>query len=237
MVEVLAALLGGGVIGYVIKALRVAPDHPSRRKPLPAGAGQPRDRAEAVRRILKHLERKTIAELTEGAAAVIDGTVRIYSAQLLLSPYAGKPCIGYHLDVRNAWMEDFTFRQLYEEARCGDFEIEDDTGVIRVSGHSLDLAITDGPFLILEQVAPQLASRIHAQGSVTIEEGLLLPGARVLVCGVVTSELSATDYRDGKPVYTLRATPSFPLVASTDADLFFPGDRPIAPEELHKRRA
>jgi hypothetical protein len=231
--EVVGALVAGGIVGYAVRAFKVAVDGP---KPLPAPAGQPQDRAEAVRRVLKHLQRKTIAELTEGGAAVVEGTVRATSAQALVSPYAGRLCVGYHLDVRLAWMDNFKFRQLYEEARCGDFEIEDATGRIRVSGAGLELAITDGAFVFVDQRPPQLASRIQPGGPLTIEEGVLVPGTRVLVCGVVTSELTATDYRDGQVVYTLRATPSFLLVASSDRDLFFPGDRPIAPEELHRYR-
>jgi hypothetical protein len=233
LIEVAVALFTGGFLGYALRALKVASDGPKPRLP-PAG-GQPQDRAEAVRRILKHLERKTISELSEGNAAVIEGTVRASSAPGLTSPHGGARCIGYHLDVRLAWMENFKFRQIYEEARCGDFEIEDATGVIRVSGVGLELAITDGPFVFVQRVPPPLQSRVHHPGPLTIEEGVLLPGANVLVCGVVTSELSVTDYRDGKPIYTLRATPSFPLVASTDRDLFLPGSRPIAPEELHRR--
>lgn len=233
MAWLICSLIGGGVLGYIAKSLR---DRPSKTKPLPPAGGQPQDRAEAVRRVLKHLERKTIAELTEGTAAVIEGTVRAGSALALVSPYAGRPCVGYHLDVRRAWMDNFTFHQVYEEARCGDFEIEDATGIIRVSGSGLELAITDGPFVYADPCPPQLRGRVHVVGPLTIEEGVLVPGDKVLVCGVVMTELAATDYRDGKPVYTLRATPSFPLVASSDRDLFLPGDRPIAPEELHRRR-
>lgn len=232
----ISTLVIGGVLGYIVRSLR---DQPQRSKPLPPGAGPPKNRAEAVRRVLKHLQRKTIAELAEGSAAVIEGTVRpIASVPPLNAPFSGTACIGYHLDMRAGWIDhDMLFAQLHEDARCADFEVEDATGVIRVVGAGLELAITDGPFTYWNHAPPHLAARIpHHVGPMTIEEGLLRPGDRILVCGVVTSELTATDYRDGKPVYTVRASPSFPLVASTDHDLFVGGDRPIAPEELHKRR-
>ena len=62
---------------------------------------------------------------------------------------------------------------------------------------------------------------------VEVREGVLLPGADVLVCGVPAIALAATDYRDGSTAIELIATPTFPLVASPDADLFHPGRRPI----------
>lgn len=193
-----------------------------------------------MRRVLKHLQRKTIAELGEGTAAVIEGTVRaIGSVPPLTAPFTGKPCVGYHLDLRTGWIDhDALFDQLYDEARCIDFELEDATGVIRVVGAGLELAVTDGDFTFHHYPPPQIAQRVaYHIGAMTVEEGIVVPGDKILVCGVVTSELSATDYRDGTPVYTLRATPSFPLVASTDRDLFTPGERPLAPEELHKSRS
>ena len=61
-------------------------------------------------------------------------------------------------------------------------------------------------------------------------------GAQVLVCGVAVRELAPTDYRDGAHALVMRATSTFPLVASSDADLVKQTDRPIAPEELRTRR-
>lgn len=67
----------------------VAPSHP------------PHDRAEAVRRVLKHLQRKTIAELEEGVAAVVVGRVRAIPAIApIVSPVSGIRCLGYHVDAR-----------------------------------------------------------------------------------------------------------------------------------------
>lgn len=234
----LLATLGlGGVLGYLVSSLR-GRSRPKPPKPLPMPGGAPHNRAEAVRRVLKHLQRKTIAEVAEGTAAVLEGTVRaLPHVQPLVAPSSGASCIGYHLDLRAGWIQHaIDFDQLHEEARCTDFELEDATGIIQVSGEGLELAISDGPFQFWHQTPPHLAARIpHHVGAMTVEEGLVTPGVRILVCGVVTADLAASDYRDGKPVYTVRATASFPLVASTDRDLFLPGNRPIAPEELHRR--
>ncbi|MFN0251216.1 MAG: hypothetical protein ACKV2T_30350 [Kofleriaceae bacterium] len=244
--DLFVALLAGGAMGYVVRAVQATLHR--KAKQLPKGAGQPRNRAEAVRRVLKHLERKKIAELVEGSAAVIEGTVRpLADVPPLTAPHTGSGCVGYHLDIRAGWVDhDASFPQLHDEARCNDFELVDASGVIRVIGAGLELAITDGPVTFhgqgsvrfLGNVPPHITTRVpHHDGAITVEEGLLMPGARILVCGVVSREAGATGYRDGTQVFTMRATPSFPLVASTDADLFVAGDRPIAPEELHRRRS
>lgn len=210
---------------------------------LPAPGGPPEDRGEAVRRVLKHLQRKTIGEVEEGTAAVIVGTVHaIPGIQMLVSPISRASCIGYHVDIRSAVLDDaMRLRQLKDEAQCTAFEVRDETGAIRVDPAGLELAITDTPGQLLHPpYAPHILQRLHASAvhlPITIEEGLLQPGMKVLVCGVAARELAPTDYRDGVPALLLRASATFPLVASTDADLMTPGDRLIAPEELRKPRA
>ncbi len=211
------------------------------RKALPPAGEPPRDRGEAVRRVLKHLQRKTIAELGDGTAAVVAGTVRaIQGVPLLRAPFTGSECIGYHLDIRAARLENgIHFPQLREEARCVSFEVVDATGTLIVSADGLELAVTDGPIgTWYPPLPPQVSVLVPAYHyfPVTVEEGLLLPGAQVLVCGVAVRELAATDYRDGAHALVMRATSTFPLVASSDADLFKLTDRPIAPEELRTRR-
>ena len=209
---------------------------------LPRAGGPPEDRGEAVRRVLKHLQRKTIAEVNEGTAAVIVGTVHALGGiQPIVSPITNTTCLGYHIDIRSAvFDEHMRLRQLKDEAACTAFEVRDETGAIRIDPQGLELAITDAPAILrYPQHRPEIRARIPGWAyhlPITVEEGLLQPGMRVLVCGVAARELAATDYRDGVPALLLRASATFPLVASTDADLFHPGERLIAPEELHQAR-
>lgn len=209
---------------------------------LPPAGGPPEDRAEAVRRVLKHLQRKTIAEVEEGTAAVIVGTVHeVPGIAPMTSPIANTMCLGYHLEIRSAvFDEHMRLRQLRDEAACTAFEVRDETGAIRVDPHALELAITDAPAqLLYPEHPPEIRLRIPGWAyhlPITVEIGHLQAGMRVLVCGVAARELAPTDYRDGVPALLLRASATFPLVASTDPDLFRPGERPIAPEELHRAR-
>lgn len=191
--------------------------------------------------MIKHLQRKEINELADGTAAVVQGLARaIPGVQLLRSPLMGLPCIGYHLDIRAVHLDGYHFPQLREEARCVSFDLEDAHGTLRVSAEGLELAVTDGPIGRWNPpLPPEIAALLPPQFQywpVTVEEGVLLPDAPVLVCGVAVTELAATDYRDGAQLRVMRATATFPLVASTDADLFTMTERPILPEELRTRR-
>jgi hypothetical protein len=186
--------------------------------------------------------RKTIAELEEGMAGVVVGTVHaIPGVAPLRSPARDVACLGYHLDVRDAQFDDrLRFRQLYDEARCVALEVRDETGAIRIDPAGLELAITDGPVTLYRPPYPRpLLDRVPRAAylpAVTVEEGLLHDGAKILVCGLVARDVSvADDYRRGTETRVLRASPTFPLVASTDPDLFVAGARPIAPEELRRR--
>jgi len=178
----------------------------------------------------------------DGTAAVVEGTARaIRGVALLRSPVTGTECLGYHVDIRATYLaQGIHFPQLREEARCVAFDIVDHTGTVRVTSEGLELAITDGPIGRWNPPLPPEIARIvppqYQMWAVTVEEGVLLPGAPVLVCGVAVRELAATDYRDGAEMLVMHATSTFPLVASTDADLFKATERPIAPEELRTPR-
>ena len=204
------------------------------RRALPPGAG-PAERPENVRRILKHLVRSSIASLVDGTAAVIHG--RIAGAAGLVAPLSGRPCLGYHVWIRAAGLGvDRTL--LHDRARCADFTLRDASGEIAVAGAGLELAITHAPATIYMLPFPAwlvpLLPPTLASPMVEVAEGLLMPDDEVLVCGVASRERRADDsYRDGETVTaSLVATPTFPLVASTDLDLLAPGGRPIDPAEL-----
>lgn len=237
LIEVVVATIGCGLATTLVARTL-------RRGPLgvPYPAGPPEDRGEAVRRVLKHLQRRTIGELADGTAAVVEGEARaIPGVPLLRAPVTGVECLGYHLDVRAIHADDgFHSPQLREEARCVALDVVDATGTVRIDATGLELAITAGPIGRWEPPLPrQILALVPPQyhyWSVSVEEGVLLPGATVLVCGVAMNELAATDYRDGAETLVMRATATFPLVASTDADLFRAGHRPVAPEELRRPR-
>ena len=183
--------------------------------------------------MLKHIERKTIAELAEGEGAVIIGTV--IGEATMRSPISGVSCIGYHVRIHD---QGFEPRQLHDEARCGAFAVQDTTGTIAVDVTGLELAMTSPlPRFMAPPHPNAVGVRVPAYYHLplVLDECVLLAGMRVLVCGVVTREVTATDYRDGRTNLRLRASATFPLVASTDADLFVVPDRPIAPQELHRR--
>ncbi len=233
-------LIGLGVAGVASLARRVF-RFADKDVSLPRAGGPPEDRAEAVRRVLKHLQRKTIAELEDGTAVVVVGTVKALDGVApLVSPVTATRCLGYHVDVRLTELDEWLrLPQVAEVARCVDFAITDETGTLHVTSDGLELAITDGSITRWHPPhPPPLAAMLrpeHRFRSVTVEEGLLHAGAQILVGGVVVRERAATDYRDGAATLVLRASATFPLVASTDKDLLEPGERPIAPEELRRR--
>ena len=231
---VTAVVLGGTLLLFVARGLKPRPNE------LPPAAGPPESRGEAVRRVLKHLQRRTIAELQDGEAAVVVGTVRAVSRVApLRAPYSEQACLGYHLEVRLAAFDPhFGMPQIYESAAIVEIEVEDETGVLRVTAEGLELAITHGLGVYHPAVPQQLIGKVayhHRAQAVTVEEGVLQAGMKILVCGIATREQLATDYRDGASMLVLRASATFPLVASTDSDLMTPGDRPIAPAELRRR--
>jgi len=225
----LAGLIGSISLGGAIsRAVR------RDRKALPPGAG-PAERTENVRRILKHLVRSPIASLTDGTAAVVHGAVA--GPASLVAPLSGTPCIGYHVWIRASGV-GVDRSLLHDRAACADFTVTDTTGAIHVQGGGLELAITHAPAMIYmlpfpPWLVPLLPRRLDSP-MVEVAEGLLREGDEVLVCGVTAIERQVDDnYRDGTTVTaSLQATPTFPLVASTDLDLLRQGDRPIDPAEL-----
>lgn len=227
MVELIAAGLCLAVV-FTTAAIGGALRKP--RKELPEGAG-PADRIENVRRLLKHLKRTEVAALTDNAAGVLVGIVT--GEPQLTAPLSGAKCLGYHVSVRAA--DNLGYPLVFDDARCGDFSITDATGVAHVRGDGLELAITSAEIRRFERPFPGWL-RPMVPGWVLmadVREGLLIPGATALVCGVATENRVADTYRDGERVaLELQNTPTFPLVASTDPDLMRQGDRPIDPQEL-----
>jgi hypothetical protein len=193
----------------------------------------PVSRPEAVRRVLYHIARRSICELSEGEAAVVRGIANAIT-EPLLAPLSRRPCIGYHVRIQT-----FDGRVIVDQARCAPFALADDTGAVGVRGEGLELAVTDAPvFVAYPPLPPQLAPWVppairHLPLHIT--EGLLLPGLEVAVCGVLqTAIVAGTMYRDREIRYELTSSPTFPLVASPDADLVEPPPRPIRPEELRR---
>lgn len=198
---------------------------------------EPVDRAEKVRRVLKHVTRKKIGELLEGEAAVLIGVAQpLPGAVPLTSPLQQQPCIAYHVEQRAT---DLTQTLVHENASCSDFLLRDDSGEVLVRGMKLDFAVAIGPWV--ERLLRD------ANGHTMLHrEALLLPGAEVAVCGaLVMRSLPASgnhertlgtesDYRESNHRMELVATPTFPAVASTDDDLIIPPDQQISPAQLRR---
>lgn len=191
----------------------------------------PPDRSEAVRRMLRHIARQSIAELAEGGAAVVRGTAGAVG-EPLTAPVSGLPCIGYHLLVRDAASEFV----IVDHARCGAFSISDDTGTLQIDREGLELAVVQAPQYLGPPLPPAIAAllpRPWRGEPVRWSEGVLLEGMSVAVCGVVHLAPAAGElYREARHSLELVASSTFPLVASPDSDLAVPSHRPYRPEEL-----
>jgi hypothetical protein len=193
----------------------------------------PVPRHEAVRRILRHIARRSIRDLVEGEAAVVRGTA-IAIADPLIAPLTGRPCIGYHLQILS-----FDGEVLVDRAGCTAFAVADDTGEIAVRAEGLEFAAIEAPMVTALWPPPlHIRNLIPAaqHGHVRYyTEGVLLPGASVGVCGVLYTPVIAGDlYREAKVRRELIASPMFPLVASSDSDLAVPSPRPVRPEDLRR---
>lgn len=195
--------------------------------------GAPVPHHEAVRRVLRHIARRSIRDLTEGEAAVVRGTA-IAIADPLIAPLTGRRCIGYHLRIL-----DVDGAVVVDRARCAAFVVADDTGEIAVRGEGLEFAAVDVPMAtnippLPVQLQRLVPTALHDQ-LVHYTEGVLLPGAPVGVCGVLHTPVIAGDlYREAKVRRELVASPTFPLVASSDPDLAVPSPRPVRPEDLRR---
>ena len=210
-------------MGTIFALIRQVASKPKGARALPAPPA-PEDRAEKVRRVLKHVTRKKINELVEGEAAVVIGVAQpLPNSVPLTSPMNQQPCIAYHVEQR----APETFNSLLQEnANCSDFLLRDDTSEVLVRGLQLDFAVAAGPWV--ERYVPDATgqNRLH-------REALLLPGAEVSVCGaVVLRSIASADYRDSQHQMEIVATPTFPAVASTDDDLIAPPREQISPAQL-----
>lgn len=194
-------------------------------------------RSEAVRRMIRHIARRHIGELAEGDAAVVRGTASAL-ADPLISPLRGRPCIGYHVLIRDHLLGT----ALVDHARCSSFAISDGTGRVDVPGDGIELAAVDVTFRVYSPPLPPALQRWlppawQAQ-TIAVSEGLLLDGMEVAACGVMRGAIGAGEhYREVQVHRELTGSPSFPLVASPDRDLVEPSHAPVSPEELWNQRA
>lgn len=70
-------------------------------------------RSEAVRRVLRHIARRPIAQLADADAAVVRGEA-VAVDDPLVAPLSGRRCIGYHLLIRDRTLGEI----LVDHARC-----------------------------------------------------------------------------------------------------------------------
>ncbi len=200
---------------------------------------EPIDRAEKVRRVLKHVTRKKICDLLEGEAAVLIGVAFPPPGSVpLTSPLLQQPCIAYHVEQRAA---NAAQTLVYENAKCSDFLLRDESGEVLVRGMKLDFAVAIGPWVDRYLRDAKGLTMLH-------REALLLPGAEVAVCGALVMRSHAAsgnapnermlgaefDYRESNHQMEIVATPTFPAVASTDDDLIIPPDQQISPAQLRR---
>jgi hypothetical protein len=215
-----------GVVGVIVAGL-------VKGKPAPHTVS----RSEAVRRVLRHIARRPIAEVADGDAAVVRGAA-VASDEPLVAPLSGRSCIGYHVLIREQMFGDV----VVDHARCGRFSVVDDTGEALVSAEGLELAAIEAPPLVLVPPTPPAFARWVPPPwrghHLVLTEGVLVPGAQVAVCGVMTTAIGAGDmYREGSARRLLISSPTFPLVASPDRDLEVPSPKPRRPEELRDQPA
>lgn len=194
-------------------------------------------RSEAVRRVLRHIARRPIAELSDADAAVVRGHA-VAVDEPLVAPLSGRSCIGYHVLIRDYLLGEI----VVDHARCGRFAVADGTGEVLVSADGLELAATEAPPMYLSPpLAPTIARWVPPSWrghTLVLTEGLLIPGAQVAACGVMQTAIAAGGmYRDGRAQRVLIASPTFPLVASPDRDLEAPSPHPVRPEDLRDQPA
>ncbi|HZJ68200.1 MAG TPA: hypothetical protein VFD36_32085 [Kofleriaceae bacterium] len=189
-------------------------------------------RSEAVRRVLRHIARRPIAQLADADAAVVRGEA-VAVDDPLVAPLSGRRCIGYHLLIRDRTLGEI----LVDHARCARFIIVDDTGEVLVRSEGLEFAAIEAPpMFVAWPLPPPIARWVPPSWrgkTVVITEGVLLPGAPVAACGVMQTTIAAGElYREGRAHRVLVTSPTFPLVASPDRDLEEPSPNPVRPEEL-----
>ena len=97
-------------------------------------------RSEAVRRVLRHIARRPIAQLADADAAVVRGEA-VAVDDPLVAPLSGRRCIGYHLLIRDRTLGEI----LVDHARCARFIIVDDTGEVLVRSEGLEFAAIEAP--------------------------------------------------------------------------------------------
>ncbi|CAN5829358.1 hypothetical protein BH11MYX2_BH11MYX2_22790 [soil metagenome] len=191
-------------------------------------------RTELTRRLLRNVERRRIADLREGQAAVIRGRVRaIPTVPLIHAPMRRMPVIA--VNTRLIDTEDV---EILEAHACTDFELVDETGSIRVEARGADVSITHGPMMPFDrtQIPPHWVPVCSTLLTLSGTEGVIVDGTEVVVLGMVAVQMGATDYRDGNVQRVLRATGSIPVTLSSDTDTFQPSGKSFTVEQIVKGR-
>ncbi|HEY4182900.1 MAG TPA: hypothetical protein VGM90_39020 [Kofleriaceae bacterium] len=191
-------------------------------------------RTELARRLLRNVERRRIADLRDGQAAVIRGRARaIQNVPPIHAPMRRMPVIG--VNTRLIDSEDV---EILEAHACTDFELVDETGSIRVEGAGADLSIRRVPYMPFDRNAippawvPVCSTMLNLSGT----EGVIVDGTEVVVLGMMNMRMGATDYRDGNVERVLRAPGSIPVTISSDPDTFDPSGKSYTVEQIMKGR-
>jgi hypothetical protein len=191
-------------------------------------------RTELTRRLLRNVERRRVADLRDGQAAVIRGRVRaLPNVPPIHAPMRRMPVIG--VNTRLIDSEDV---EILEAHACTDFELYDETGSIRVEARGADLSITHSPMIDFDRPSippswvPVCSTMLNLRGT----EGVIVDGTEVVVLGMVTAHVGATNYRDGAIERVLRAPGSIPVTLSSDPDTFHPSGKVYTVEQIMRGR-
>jgi hypothetical protein len=143
---------------------------------------------------------RSIETLRAGERAAVIGTV--VGSATLVSPVTRRLCMAYDLSINNRMTGDLVTRLL----RASAFEVDDGTGRVTVEARGAYVrapADHHRDALERDKLDAALSARIPETVWIDLHEGVIAPGARVLVIGEVQAIEQAPDagagYRRNAP--------------------------------------
>jgi len=149
----------------------------------------PETREQMVVRVLRHLQRNSIARFPLGPGATRGRITNI--ATPLASPLTKMPCAAF--SVTAFWQRGEQWLPLVAEQASSEFEMADRTGAARVDAHAADVALTwshnvhviDGASVLPAALALLERHGYRPAGvPLLFSEYVLKPGDEVAVCGI-----------------------------------------------------
>ena len=191
-----------------------------------------------LRRSIKHQVQAApllrVGDLQPGPQRVaVQGVARAEAT--LDAPIAGVPVIGYRVTIEYdepGGRQESGQHRLIDKSRIAEFQVEDDTGTVRVRGaltvvaacpHVMDsgevsVALTGGPLQQMVFEEGLTTNDLVAARNLRATERLLRPDGPVYVCGRPTTEVDASGaesgYRQPPTRVVLESPKDGPLVAA-----------------------